>query len=419
MFDTTEELLAQIRLGEDSALELKDLEYKSDKVVGPHRDSMADELAAMANTTSGVFVLGVDDKTQSVVGIPMEKLEIVERWLHGICNDLITPQLLCRIRKVIIPQGDEDDRVIIRVDIPRSLHVHQSPGGYFNRIGSSKRPMTPDVLARLFQQRSQARLIRFDEQAVPTAPPSCLEESLWEKFKTSYSPDDKDEFLLKLKLLSKDDNGNIHPSVSGLLLASLRPSEYIPNAYIQAVCYRGTERNAAYQLDAKDLLGPLNEQVLEACRFVQKNMSIKATKAPARQDLPEYSMHAVFEAIVNAVAHRDYSIHGSKIRLHMFKDRLEIFSPGTIPNTMTIESLSLRQSARNELLASLLARCPVGVEGYAGDRSCMMDKRGEGVPIIISESEKLAGKRPEFQLIDDSELMLTIYSARHESPPDL
>jgi predicted HTH transcriptional regulator len=95
----------------------------------------------------------------------------------------------------------------------------------------------------------------------------------------------------------------------------------------------------------------------------------------------------------------------------MFSDRLEIFSPGTIPNTMTIDSLPLRQAARNELLASLLARCPASTAGFVFERSFLMDKRGEGVPIILSESEKLAGKRPEYRLIDDTELLLIIFAA--------
>ncbi|MGI6683209.1 MAG: helix-turn-helix domain-containing protein [Myxococcota bacterium] len=91
MFETTDELLKQIRLGEDSALELKNLKYKGDQVNDPHRDSMANELAAMANTANGVFVLGVEDGTRTVLGIPLDKLDAVETWVRGICNDLITP----------------------------------------------------------------------------------------------------------------------------------------------------------------------------------------------------------------------------------------------------------------------------------------------------------------------------------------
>lgn len=146
---------------------------------------MADELAAMANTGNGIIVLGVDDVTKKIVGIPKEKLEIVERWLQGICNDLIEPQLFCRIRFVPV-FVDGVERHIIQVDVPKSLMVHKSPNGYFHRIGSSKREMSPDVLFRLAQQKSQARIIRFDEQSVNSAYRSALKKHLWSKFRTPY-----------------------------------------------------------------------------------------------------------------------------------------------------------------------------------------------------------------------------------------
>ncbi|MEI6387976.1 MAG: ATP-binding protein [Spirochaetota bacterium] len=411
MFDTPKELLDQIRLGEDSTLELKEIVFSGEHVSGPHRDSMADELAAMANTWSGVFVLGIEDKTRGILGIPVARLDAVETWIRSICNDLIVPPLICRIKKLLLPLAQGSDRAIIRIDLARSLFVHRSPGDYFQRIGSSESQMSPDLLARLFQQRSQARLIRFDEQVMAEVPAEALDRLLWQRFTTALSPKGDREFLTKMKLLVEDDEGQLHPSVGGGLLATRNPTEWLPNAFIQAVAYRGTERNAEFQIDAKDYKGPLDEQIREACRFVARNMLIAATKAPARRDLPQYSMSAVFEAIVNAVAHRDYSIHVSKIRLHLFHDRLELFSPGTIPNSMTIESLPLRQAARNELIASLLARCPLSLEGLQSERGFLMDKRGEGVPIILTESERLSGRRPEYRLIDDSELMLTIFAA--------
>ena len=115
------------------------------------------------------------------------------------------------------------------------------------------------------------------------------------------------------------------------------------------------------------------------------------------------------EALVNAVAHRDYSIDGAKIRLRMFADRLELYSPGAIPNTMTVDSLPYRQAARNEALTSLLAKCPVSESEHAfTGRSALMDKRGEGVQIILDNSERLSGKRPVYSLLDESELRLVI-----------
>lgn len=99
--------------------------------------------------------------------------------------------------------------------------------------------------------------------------------------------------------------------------------------------------------------------------------------------------------------------------MRMFADRLELYSPGAIPNTMTVESLPYRQAARNEAVTSLLAKCPVpdGDQGFTG-RSAMTDKRGEGVQIILDNSERLSGKRPIFSLVDESELMLVIPAAQ-------
>ena len=410
MITNDEELLQAIKNGEDSLFELKDLRLKGNKVIDSDSRSIADEFAAMANSNSGTFIFGVDDKSRVITGIAQEYLDIVETWLRTICNDQIDPPLNCVIRKKTI--FDEEPRNIIIVDIPKSLFVHQSPDGYFYRIGSSKRKMTTELLARLIQQRSQTRLIRFDEQSVPGSTLSDLSPKLWEKFKSPLTNFSDEDFLLKLKLVTKDQENNIVPTVSGILMATEEPQKFINNAYIQAVSYRGLERNANYQLDALDITGPLDEQIEKALFFVKKNMKIAARKIPERQDIPQYSINAVFEAIVNAVAHRDYSIYGSKIRLHMFDDRLEIFSPGNIPNTMTIDSLPLRQSARNELVTSLLAKCSVKNNvGLTIERTHIMDKRGEGVPIILSESLKLSGKKPEYKLLDDSELMLTIFAA--------
>ena len=414
MLDSVQELLEKIRLGEDNSLALKQVFFRGDKVSDPSRADLADEIAAIANSGDGVLVLGVEDKTRQVIGIPVEKLDAVESYVREICNDTIKPPVVINIFRINLP--DETGKLIpvLKVDIPRSLFVHQSQGGYFYRQGSSKRLMQPDFLARLFQQRSQTRIIRFDEQFVSNAEIGCLSEELWSKFKTDLSPEKPEVFLSKLKLISKDDENILRPTVAGLLVASDSHLEYLPNAFIQAVYYRGTERNANYQIDAKDITGPLDQQIREACNFVRRNMKVFAIKRPGREETAQYSINAIFEAIVNAVAHRDYSIYGSKIRLHMFSDRIELFSPGMIPNTMTIESLSLRQSTRNELITSLLARCPVNIDNFSAKRQFMMDKRGEGVPIILSSSEELSGVKPKYSLIDNSELLLTIYAAKSQ-----
>ena len=323
-----------IRLGEDSVREFKSMRITGKRVTEPDAKDVADEIAAAANAAGAMFLFGVNDKSHEVEGIPEDKLEIAETWLRDICNDSVKPAVPATIRKIIAHDSAGVERCIIRADVPRSLFVHEGPHGYFYRIGSSKRKMSPDMLARLFQQKSQTRFVCFDEQVVADAGMDELIPALYSRLRTGLSPDDDGEFLRKLHLVAPDVDGVMRPTVAGVLFATEHPETYLPSAFIQAVCYRGMERNADYQLDARDITGPLDRQIYEACRFVERNMRIGAVKMPARIDIPQYAMSAVFEAVVNAVAHRDYSISGSKIRLHMFSDRLEIFSPGGLPNSL-------------------------------------------------------------------------------------
>jgi ATP-dependent DNA helicase RecG len=417
MYDSPEEMIGKIRLGEDTSLELKAVFFRGDRVKEPSRPDLADEIAAIANTAGGVLVLGVDDKTKAILGISLKHLETVERYVYEVCNDSIDPPVEFRTLRMELPDESGALKAVLKVDVPCSLFVHKSAGGYFRRQGSSKREMPPDLLARLFQQRSQARLIRFDEQTVPQANLDDLVPDLWQRFAGPLTRGSREDLLVKLGMARQDEDGMIRPTVAGILMTTKDPRKWMPNAFIQAVAYRGrdicTEGDTAYQLDAADLSGPLDTQIMAACAFVKKNMRIEAIKRMGRKDIPQYDLTAVFEAVVNAAAHRDYSIYGSKIRLRMFADRLELYSPGTVTNTMTVESLPFRQSTRNETVTSLLARCPVPAEEeeLLSYRTHMMDKRGEGVPIILERSRALSGREPVYRLIDDAELVLTMYAA--------
>lgn len=415
MFKSAAELADKIRLGEDTFLELKEVRFAGQRISAPHRSALADELAAFANGRGGVCVLGVDDARQ-VIGIPVDHLDLVEDFVRELCLDSIQPPLAPLIERLTLPGAAAEKLPVLRVEVSSSLFVHRSPGGYLHRVGSAKREMSPDYLARLFQQRSQARIIRFDEQPVPGAMLASLKDDLWQRFAGPRSRDTREVLLDKLAMARRDADGELRPTVAGVLMASADPRQWLPNAFIQAVAYRGTEvrpdGEALYQLDAQDITGPLDAQVMGACHFVRKNMRVFATKTEGRRDIPQFDMTAVFEALVNAVAHRDYSIHGAKIRLRLFADRLEIYSPGAIPNTMTVESLPYRQAARNEAVTSLLAKCTVpDADQRDVGRSAMMDKRGEGVQLIISRTEQLAGQPPTYRLLDESELLLVIPAA--------
>jgi len=410
MYVTPSELLRKISLGEDTSLELKAVAFAGDRVTAPSRNDLADEIAAIANTRDGMLLLGVDDKTRDVLGVPPEKLDILERFVYEICTSSIRPPVIFHAERMELPDSSGQLRAVLKIDVPRSLFVHESPGGYFHRQGSSKRKMPPDVLARLFQQRSQARVIRFDEQFVPDTTLADLDEVLWRRF-VGDATDDHVAILKKMRILTEDEAGKDRASVAGVLLCSRSPERWLPGAFIQAVRYAGTEQDSDAQLDSLDVTGPLDSQVHDALHFVRKNMQVAARKDPARREMPQFSLRAIFEAIVNAVAHRDYSVYGSKVRLFLFDDRLELYSPGSLPNTVTVENIELRQATRNELVTSLLARCPVQELDQGVGRRYLMEKRGDGVPIIIRETLQLGAPRPVYRVIDDAEVLLTIYAA--------
>ena len=410
-----ENLMRRIALGEDSRLELKSVLLAGNVVKGPKRRDFADELAALANSRGGTLVLGVDDKTRSVQGIPLNSLDAVEGWVREICNDSIEPALDADILRVELDKEDGSPVAVLRVDVGRSLFAHRSPGGYFRRIGSSKREMAPEALARLFQERSQSRVIRFDESIVPGTAPADLQYSLTQRFlreptvpSPANSPEDFGVAMRKLRIVAEDPEGAPRLTLAGTLLCTQDPQQWLPHAYIQAVSYAGERTDPDYQTDARDLGGPLDQQVAEALHFVRRNMLVRARKGTARSERPQYRERAIFEALVNAVAHRDYSLAGARVRLHLFGDRLELYVPGALTNTLTPDSLHLRQSNRNELIVSLLARCPAPT-GIG--RTRLMDRRGDGVPIILHESEELSGRTPEYSLIDDSELRLLVWAA--------
>ena len=215
----------------------------------------------------------------------------------------------------------------------------------------------------------------------------------------------------KLYLIGEDDEKQTYLTVSGVLLLTAQPSDYLSSAWLQCVAYRDIERNAEFQVDALDCRDSIDRQIECAFNFVKRNMRTEAVKRPGRIDIPQYDLGAVYEAIVNAVAHRDYGVYGAKIRLHLFGDRLEIMTPGGLPNSLTVDTMDANSITRNETLVNLLSRY------YHADpvskRQNIIERRGEGVPKILSASRTLSLQKPKYEQADgtQSELKLTIYAA--------
>ena len=406
-----EEIESQLRSGEDSGFEFNQVGFSGDRPKRPTRDVWADEIAAFANAAGGVVLAGVaDDGT--VIGMSRGQIANLDSLLVEVSTDTIKPA----VRIHTYHRELSDGRLVLLAEVPQSDFVHESPGGNYIRVGGSKRLLGSDERLRLAQRRSQACFLWFDQQPVPATGFKTLAEVLWKPLLSAEGAAEPEVSLGKLALLEDDEAGVLRATVAGVLLCTRNPEQWLPNACITATRYRGKDR-ASGQIDAREISGPVNEQIAGAVAFVVRNMQVAARKDPARSDLPQYSEKAVFEALVNAVVHRDYSMRGSRIRLSMFDDRMEIQSPGSLPNNLSVESMSSRQSTRNEALTSVLARMPVGGTRGGEDRLYFMESRGDGVPIIRSETRELCGKYPEYRVVDDSEVLLVIPAAVQDQSP--
>ena len=400
----------QLRLGEDSRWEFKQIEFSASRAASPTREDLADEMIAFANASGGTLLCGVADDGR-ILGMSREQMVALDHLLVEVSTDSIEPAL-----RIDIQHRQLKGKAFLLVVVPQGDALHERGGRSFIRVGATKRRLVADERMRLAQRRAQGRYLWFDRQFVANTGFETLSERLWERLLSVAGAADPVRGLVNLRLLTHDDAGVVRATVAGVLLCAKTPQEFLPGAVITATHYRGNDR-ASGQLDSQEIQGPLHDQVADAVKFVVRNMRVAAHKSPAREDVPQYSPAAVFEAIVNAVAHRDYSMSSRRIRLAMFADRLEIDSPGTLPNGMTIESMDASQATRNEVIASIFGRIPVDNLPGSDHRAFLMERRDDGVSIILKETLETAGVLPEYRIVDDSNLLLGIPAARLDLTP--
>ena len=404
MKQSNDQITENLRLGEDQYREFKQVTFKGDKPAKPSRNELACEIVGFANAEGGDLIFNIDDDGQVQSMTPAQATRL-EQLLHEICMDSIKPRIW-----PLISRHEVTGSPLVIASIPKGQSIHEVSGQAYRRSGSTNRKMTVEESQRLAQQRGQAAHRTFDEQPVPETGFKTLEKELWEPLLGAQGQVEPDLALEKIGLLTPDGDGVQRATVAGVLLCHPSPEKLLPQACMTATCYRGNDRSSG-QTDAQTITGPLDQQITAAVAFALRNMRVAARKTPAREEFPQYSELAVFEAIVNAVVHRDYSIRGSRIRLSMFDDRLEIASPGALPNSMTVDSMAARQSTRNEVLASSMGRMPVGEIRGAGGRQFFMERRGDGIPIIQRETEELSGLAPEIELTNGAELTVRIPAA--------
>ncbi len=405
-----EDIRRLLQLGENGWWEFMQIAFSNDAPISPRRDDLADELGAFANANGGIVLCGVTD-SGAIQGMSRKQLAALDRLLGEVSVDTLEPPLF-----VDVQHRELGGKAFLLVAVPRGDVLHERRGQAFIRVGATKRRLSRTESRGLVQLRSQSRHLRFEKQTVPDTNFETLAKRLWEPLLSVTGAADPRRGLRNLRLLARDEADMDRATMAGILLCTNSPQDWLPQATIAATHYRGLDR-ASGQLDAQEIVGPLPAQIADAVRFVVRNMRVSARKAPEREDISQYSKAAVFEALVNAVAHRDYSMSSRRIRLSMFKDRLEIDSPGQLPNGMTIDGMEASQATRNETIASVFGRIPVAEAEGSGHRRYLMERRGDGVSIIRKETKEATGVLPEYEIVDDSSLVLRIPAAKLDLVP--
>jgi len=427
MYDAIEDLLKEIRAGEDVHLDFKEVVFRGDRIhfAGEEggvstSEKIAKALTCFANTEGGVLIFGVT-KNGEIIGIAAQKIDRVQELIRNVAQNHCDPPIPLLLDRIILPGRDGQECHCLKVEVKKAqFHVHRTSGGhYYYRDVDSCHDMSPDHLGRLMARREI--LVPFEGRPCFAAPISAIDRTMFASYherrydqSLEKSEIPTDRLLYNLKLVKQDEAGTPHPTGLGLLLFCLSPHEFLGGAFVDLVAYNSTEPDANQQRDAKKITGTIVQQI-ERCVDYFKSSPYIATAAvkdgSGRKDLPMYSLRALQEGVVNALVHRDYQLTGSQVRIFLFPDRVEISSPGRLHNTISVDDLyaGCQPNRRNQYLAGFLREYESPVTGRV-----YMEGRGEGFLMLVRESEKVAGRRPKFEQIGDS-VKLTIYAG---PPPE-
>lgn len=426
MYETPDELLREILAGEDSLLDWKEVVFRGDEVrFVQKRDAdrdrtmveLAKDFTCFANSEGGVIVFGVRRDGERV-GIPPDRVERLQQVIMDAAQDNIEPPLghLLVFDRVRLPDSTGEPKLCLKLEIKKALWSVHAPKGrrpYWRAMDRCVE-MTLDQLARALERRGM--LPPFEERPQLSATPDDLDlgrfRSYYEaRFGRPWAEGDipLHQLMQNLKLLAVDEAGGLHPTGLGVLLFSPSPDRRIGGAFVDLAAYESTEPDADRQRDAKVIRGSVVEQIEATVQYLQTSpwVPVAARKnGLGRADRPAYSLRALHEGVVNALVHRDYTITGSQIRVLLFPDRIEIWSPGRLPNTLTPADLfaGCQPIRRNQMLAGFLRDYTSPITGRA-----YMEARGEGFLAMVRECEQVSGRLPDLAVRGDS-VRLTIFA---------
>ena len=359
---TRADLAILIQQGEGTTLEFKE----------SLTSSLASEVVALANTNGGKILLGVRDDGV-VTGI--RDTNVLRARIQNLARNCDPPvKVLAEpVGEILVVQVRESDAKPV-----------QCSDGFFWRRGAVTQKLSRDEIRDFFRVEGA---IRFDLS--PCTRFRYPEDFDREKFETwlRYSGITGrlpvEDVLVNIDA-AEHAGGKLLFRNSGVLFFARKARHFFPEAYITCLLAKGTDK--VHILDRKDFDGGTVADIEDALRFVERNTrTAYRIEGLRRQNIPEYPMKAVREAITNAVMHRDWYFDGANVFVEIYTDRIEVSSPGSLPKGLTLADLGRKSIRRNALVADLLHRI-----GF-------IEKAGTGIRRIRDEARELDCPEPEFE----------------------
>jgi len=341
----TNELIAIIGRNEDGKYQFK--------ANVTNETSLAQEMVAFSNSGGGTLFIGVSDDG-TFPGLTRDDMGRLNQLTSNAASQHVRPPINPQSENIATPEG-----LVMRISVPDGIGkpYMDKNGVIWVKSGSDKRKATSrEEIQRLYQR---AGLIHGDEIPVPGLTIADLESAYFKTFferNFSETVDDQDlpiSTLLENMNLMKDNVFN----VSGALLFAKNPSFKLPIFIVKTIAFPGNEIHETHYSDSQDITGKIEDVfrksmsfILGNIRHIQRDQNINA---PGKPEIPRLTLE---ELIANALIHRDYFI-SAPVRTFVFDDRVEIISPGNLPNNLTIENIKKGNSnIRNPILASYAAK---------------------------------------------------------------
>ena len=395
---TSDELLELAKRVCKQKAETQTIEVKTAYSGCPKR--LYDTLSSFSNQDSGgVILFGIEEES-GFTPVGIYDAQDLQKQVTEQCNQMEPPVravfTLAELEGVTICSAE-----IPSVDLSERPCFYKGAGrvkGAYIRVGDADLPMTD---YEIYSYEAFRRHLYDDERAVPRASLRLLDEPSLEGYVqerqrerpgfAKLSPEQTYEMLN----ITRDGI----PTLAAVMNFGLYPQGFFPQLGITAVVVPGTQigdqsSDTARFLDNKRIEGTISVMVAEAMQFCKRNMKVRTIINPEtgmRQDRTEYPMEAIREAILNALIHRDYSIHteGTPVQIDFFVDRLEIHSPGCLYGRMTVEQLGhARPDLRNPALA-IMAEALIGAENrYSGIPTMRRELAAYGLPEPVFENRR-------------------------------